>query len=57
MTSQQVTDLTGGDASRTVTKTYNAYDELASVTDAAGAKTSYTYDAIRERRLEDRPGR
>ena len=44
VTSQQVTDLTGGDASRTVTKTYNGYDELASVTDAAGAKTSYTYD-------------
>src|SRR6202023_2505534 len=31
--------------SRTVTSTYNQYDQLASQTDAAGAKTTYTYDA------------
>jgi len=44
VTSQEVADRTGGDSSRTVTKIYNAYDELASQTDAANATTSYTYD-------------
>ncbi len=40
-----VTDLTGQDASRTATRTYNGYDQLASETDPAGAQTTYTYDA------------
>lgn len=44
VTSQTVADTTGGDASRTVSHTYNAHDQLASSTDAAGAKTTYTYD-------------
>ncbi len=38
-------DLTGGDATRTVTSTYNSFDQLATQTDAASAKTTYnTYD-------------
>ena len=45
ITSQETADLTGGDSSRTVSRTYNGYDQLESQTDAAGAKTSYTYDA------------
>jgi YD repeat-containing protein len=44
VTSQTVADTTGGDASRTATRTYNSYDELTSETDADGNKTSYTYD-------------
>jgi YD repeat-containing protein len=38
-------DLTGLDASRTDTRTYNGDDQLASETDPAGAQTTYTYDA------------
>jgi RHS repeat-associated protein len=45
MTSQTVADLTGGDASRQVLRTYNDHDQLASSTDAAPARTTYTYDA------------
>ena len=44
VTSQEVADLTGGDASRTTIRTYNGFDQLASETDPAGAKTTYTYD-------------
>ena len=43
--SQTVADTTGGDASRTVSYTYNAQDLKATTTDAAGAVTHYTYDA------------
>ncbi len=43
--SQTTADTTGGDASRTVSYTYNGYDQKASSTDAAGAVTHYTYDA------------
>ncbi len=46
VTSQTVADTTGGDASRTVTSTYNSDDQLTSTTDPAGNKTSYTYDAF-----------
>ena len=45
MTSQTVADLSGGDASRTATAPTTRYDQLASETDPAGAKTTYTYDA------------
>jgi YD repeat-containing protein len=44
-TSQVTADLTGLDASRTDTRTYNGYDQLTSETDPAGAHTTYTYDA------------
>ena len=38
-------DTTGGDASRTVSYTYNSYDQKQSFTDAAGNQTKYTsYD-------------
>ena len=42
---QTAAETTGGDASRTVSYTYNGYDQKASSTDAANATTSYTYDA------------
>ncbi len=45
VTSQTVADTTGGDASRTVTNTYNSHDQLTASTDPAGATTNYTYDA------------
>ena len=44
-----ISDSTGGDASRTTTKTYDAYGDLASVTDALGNVTKYTYDALGDR--------
>lgn len=43
--SQVTADTTGGDASRTVSSTYNAHDQRVSSTDAAGAVTHYGYDA------------
>jgi len=45
LTSVTVADLTGGDAARTTTRSYNAYDEVASATDPAGAVTTYGYDS------------
>ncbi|MFF3911464.1 LamG-like jellyroll fold domain-containing protein [Streptomyces sp. NPDC001848] len=44
VTSQTVADLSGGDASRTVSSTYNTHDQVATGTDAAGGVTTYTYD-------------
>ncbi|WP_433040875.1 LamG-like jellyroll fold domain-containing protein [Dactylosporangium sp. CS-033363] len=38
-------DLTGGDAPRTQSATYNSHDQMASSTDATNAKTTYGYDA------------
>ena len=55
VTSTVTADLSGGDASRTVTSTYNQYDQLASQTDAAGAKTTYTYDAYGNKASETDP--
>jgi large repetitive protein len=45
VTSQVTADLTGGDASRTASRTYNGFDQLATQTDAASNVTRYTYDA------------
>ena len=45
VTTQTVADLTGGDASRTTTSTYNAHDQLISSNDPGGATTGYAYDA------------
>ena len=42
--SQKTADTTGGDTLRTVSATYNAFDQKATSTDAAGAVTQYTYD-------------
>lgn len=44
-----ISDSTGGDASRTTTNAYDAYGDLASVTDALGNVTKYTYDALGDR--------
>ena len=44
ISSQTVADLSGGDASRTVSSTYNSYNEVATSTDAANGTTTYTYD-------------
>jgi YD repeat-containing protein len=43
--SQTVSDTTGGDASRTVSATYNDFGQQATSTDAAGKTTTYEYDA------------
>ena len=48
VTSQTVTDLTGGDSPRTATRTYNGYDQLASQTDPAGATTTLHLRRVRE---------
>ncbi|WP_157536093.1 LamG-like jellyroll fold domain-containing protein [Kitasatospora mediocidica] len=52
ITSQSVTDATGGDSPRTESTTYNQYDQVASRTDANGnagaangATTTSTYDS------------
>jgi RHS repeat-associated protein len=50
-----VSDATGGDPSRTTTDTYDAYGDLASVTDPLGNKTTYTYDALGDRISQTNP--
>jgi len=54
VTSQATTDLTGGDSSRAVTRTYNSYDQVASQADPAGASTTYTYDGFGNVQTSDR---
>lgn len=44
--SQAVSDGTGGEASRTITQTYNSYGQPVSITDAAGGVRSVTYDSL-----------
>ncbi|MEV7770029.1 LamG-like jellyroll fold domain-containing protein [Kitasatospora sp. NPDC086791] len=56
VTSQTVTDLSGGDAPRTVGNTYNAYDQLETTTNAAGGVTRNTYDPSGVRTSETSPG-
>jgi RHS repeat-associated protein len=41
-----VSDLTGGDATRTSTESYDSAGRVASATDAAGSTTTYGYDAF-----------
>jgi RHS repeat-associated protein len=55
VTSQTVADTTGGDASRTTTSTYNAYNELTSTKDPDGNVTAYTYDAYGNKASETDP--
>jgi RHS repeat-associated protein len=55
ITSQTVADTTGGDASRTHGSTYNAYDQLASNTDATNNTTTYTYDGYGNKTSETDP--
>ncbi len=45
VTSQTVADPTGGDASRSVSSTYNDSGQVASTTDAAGKTIRFEYDA------------
>jgi RHS repeat-associated protein len=45
LTSVTVSDLTGGDAPRTTTYTYNSHDRMASSTDPDGNTTQYGYDS------------
>ncbi|GAB3279628.1 hypothetical protein GCM10027589_06290 [Actinocorallia lasiicapitis] len=54
-TSQTVTDLTGGDALRTSSSTYNAQGLLATATDARGKVTSFTYDTYGNKASETDP--
>jgi RHS repeat-associated protein len=42
--SQATADTTGHDAARTVSATWNGFDQKATSTDAAGAVTQYAYD-------------
>ena len=51
----ELSDSTGGDASRTTTNTYDAPGDLASVTDPLGNVTKYTYDALGDRVTETNP--
>jgi RHS repeat-associated protein len=46
---QSVADLTGGDAARTISTTYNAKGQLTTVTDPTGAVTRYGYDVYGNR--------
>ncbi|MEX2980314.1 LamG-like jellyroll fold domain-containing protein [Streptomyces sp. C36] len=52
VTSQTVADLSGGDAPRTVSSTYNQYNQLETNTDATKATTSFTYDAYGNKATE-----
>ncbi|MFC3572429.1 LamG-like jellyroll fold domain-containing protein [Streptomyces yaanensis] len=59
---QTVSDASGGDASRTKSWTYDAYDQVASAKDANanagaanGATTTYTYDAYGNKASETAP--
>ncbi|WP_329365019.1 LamG-like jellyroll fold domain-containing protein [Streptomyces sp. NBC_01483] len=56
VTSQTVADLTGGDASRTTSMTYDAYNRLASRTDpGSGDTTSFEYDVYGNKVKETDP--
>ncbi|MEV4442187.1 LamG-like jellyroll fold domain-containing protein [Streptomyces sp. NPDC049577] len=52
VTSQTVADLSGGDAPRTVSSTYNQYNQLETNTDGTKATTSFTYDAYGNKATE-----
>ncbi|MBB5872535.1 RHS repeat-associated protein [Allocatelliglobosispora scoriae] len=45
-TTQLVQDLTGGDASRTLSSEYNGLGQLTASVDGKGKRTEYTYDAF-----------
>ncbi|MFF8608780.1 LamG-like jellyroll fold domain-containing protein [Streptomyces sp. NPDC015346] len=53
--SQTVADLTGGDAARTTSMTYNAYNQLATKTDPGGDTTSFEYDVYGNKVKETDP--
>jgi RHS repeat-associated protein len=53
--SQTVADSTGGDASRTISNTYNAREQVETTTDANNKTTSFTYDAYGNKASETDP--
>ncbi|MFE0779050.1 LamG-like jellyroll fold domain-containing protein, partial [Streptomyces sp. NPDC058861] len=53
--SQTVADLTGGDAARTTSMTYDAYNRMATRTDPGGDTTSFEYDAYGNKVKETDP--
>ncbi|MFF9277608.1 LamG-like jellyroll fold domain-containing protein [Streptomyces griseosporeus] len=55
VTSQTVADLTGGDASRTTSMTYDAYNRMATRTDPGGDTTSFEYDVYGNKVKETDP--
>lgn len=52
---QTVTDLTGGDAPRTTTMTYDAYNRMVTRTDPGGDTTSFEYDVYGNKVKETDP--
>ncbi|MFJ2704355.1 LamG-like jellyroll fold domain-containing protein [Streptomyces sp. NPDC087428] len=55
VSSQTVADLTGGDASRATSITYDAYNRMASRTDPGGDTTSFEYDVYGNKVKETDP--
>ncbi|MEW2634830.1 LamG-like jellyroll fold domain-containing protein [Streptomyces sp. NPDC048389] len=53
--SQTVSDLTGGDAPRTTTMTYDAYGRMATRTDPGGETVSFEYDVYGNKVKETDP--
>ncbi|WP_244317354.1 LamG-like jellyroll fold domain-containing protein [Streptomyces bauhiniae] len=53
--SQTVADVRGGDATRSTSMTYDAYNRLASRTDPGGGTTSFEYDAYGNKVKETDP--
>jgi RHS repeat-associated protein len=56
VTSHTVADSTGGDASRTVSSTYNSYGQTATSTDANGKTTTFSYDTYGNKVKDVGPG-
>ena len=57
VTSQKVADLTGEDSSRTNTRTYNGYDQLASAHRPGRREDDLHLRRVRQQGVADRPGR
>ncbi|MFD7446442.1 LamG-like jellyroll fold domain-containing protein [Streptomyces sp. NPDC059909] len=55
VTSQTVADLTGGDASRVTSMTYDAYNRVTTRTDPGGDTTSFEYDVYGNKVKETDP--
>ncbi|MFE5734003.1 LamG-like jellyroll fold domain-containing protein [Streptomyces sp. NPDC056528] len=53
--SQSVADLTGGDAARTTSMTYDAYNRMTTRTDPGGDTTSFEYDVYGNKVKETDP--
>ncbi|MEV5752124.1 LamG-like jellyroll fold domain-containing protein [Actinoallomurus sp. NPDC052308] len=55
MKSQTIADLTGGDASRTTSSTYDEHDQRATSTDANNRTTTFGYDGYGNKTSETAP--